>query len=115
MYLNVSGSIRFSLTNTNQMSNQSLLLTFAVAIFIGGALKDFFQAIITGLVVPFFVLFSSDTQNSVGELTFQVGPVKLKVGEVISATATLVIALVVTAAVLPYLRAYSPLQGGKRA
>lgn len=115
LYLDVSGSIRFSLTNTNQMSNQSLLLTFAVAIFIGGALKDFFQAIITGLVVPFFVLFSSDTQNSVGELTVQVGPVKLKVGEVISATATLVIALVVTAAVLPYLRAYSPLQGGKRA
>jgi hypothetical protein len=44
-----------------------------------------------------------------------VGPVKLKVGDAIGATVTLVIALVVTAAVLPYIRAYSPLQGGKRA
>ena len=97
------------------MSNSSLLLTFAVAIFVGGALKDFFQAIITDLVAPFFVLFSSDAQHTVGGLTVQVGPVKLKVGEAIGAGVTLFIALVVTAAVLPYLRAYSPLQGGKRA
>jgi large-conductance mechanosensitive channel len=97
------------------MSNQSLLLTFAVGIFIGGALKDFFQTIISSLVTPFFVLLGSDTKDSVGGLTVDVGPVKLKVGDAISATVTLVVALVVTAAVLPYLRAYSPLQGGKRA
>jgi hypothetical protein len=97
------------------MSNPSLLLTIAVAIFVGGALKDFFQAVITGLVTPFFVLFGSDNQNSVGGLTVDVGPVKLKLGDVIGAGVTLAISLVVTAAVLPYLRAYSPLQGGKRA
>lgn len=97
------------------MSNQSLLLTFAVGIFIGGALKDFFQTIIASLVTPFFVLLGSDTKDSVGGLTVDVGPVKLKVGDAISATVTLVVALVVTAGVLPYLRAYSPLQGGKRA
>jgi hypothetical protein len=101
--------------NTNQMSNKSMLLTFAVAIFVGGALKDFFQAIITDLVAPFFVLFSPDAQHTVGGLTMQVGPVKLKIGDAIGAGVTLVIALVVTAAVLPYLHAYSPLQGGKRA
>ena len=97
------------------MSNSSLLLTFAVAIFVGGALKDFFQAIITDIVAPFFVLFSSDAQHTVGGLTVDVGPVKLKVGDAIGATVTLVVALVVTAALMPYLRAYSPLQGGKRA
>jgi large-conductance mechanosensitive channel len=97
------------------MSNSSLLLTFAVAIFVGGALKDFFQAIITDLVAPFFVLLSPDAQHTVGGLTVQVGPVKLKVGDAIGAAVTLFIALIVTAAVMPYLRAYSPLQGGKRA
>lgn len=97
------------------MSNSSLLLTFAVAIFVGGALKDFFQAIITDIVAPFFVLFSSDAQHTVGGLTVDVGPVKLKVGDAIGATVTLVVALVVTAVLMPYLRAYSPLQGGKRA
>jgi hypothetical protein len=44
-----------------------------------------------------------------------VGPVKLKVGDAIGAMVTLVVALFVTAALMPYLRAYSPLQGGKRA
>lgn len=96
------------------MNNSSLLLTFAVAIFVGGALKDFFQAIITDLVAPFFVLFSSDAQHTVGGLTVQVGPVKLKVGDAIGATVTLVIALFVVAVTMPYLRAYSPIKGGSR-
>ena len=97
------------------MSNKSLLLTFAVGIFIGGAIKDFFQTVIASLVTPFFVLLGSDVKDPVSGLTVDVGPVKLKVGDAISATFTLVIALVVTAAVLPYIHAYSPLQGGKRA
>jgi hypothetical protein len=97
------------------MSNQSLLLTFAVAIFIGGVLKDFFQTVIASLVAPFFVLLGSDAKDSVGGLTVDVGPVKLKVGDAIGAMVTLVVALFVTAAMMPYLRAYSPLQGGKRA
>jgi large-conductance mechanosensitive channel len=97
------------------MSNQSLLLTFAVAIFVGGALKDFFQSIISNLVTPFLVVLMPEAQEGVSGLTVQVGPVKLKIGEVIGATVTLVIALFVTAAAMPYLRAYSPIQGGKRA
>ena len=97
------------------MSNKSLLLTFAVGIFIGGVIKDFFQTIIASLVTPFFVLLGTDTKDSVGGLTVDVGLVKLKVGDAISATFTLAVALVVTAAVLPYIHAYSPLQGGKRA
>ena len=97
------------------MSSKSLLLTFAVGIFIGGVIKDFFQTIIASLVTPFFVLLGTDTKDSVGGLTGDVGLVKLKVGDAISATFTLAVALVVTAAVLPYIHAYSPLQGGKRA
>lgn len=97
------------------MSSKSLLLTFAVGIFIGGVIKDFFQTVIASLVAPFFVLLGTDTKDSVGGLTVDVGLVKLKVGDAISATFTLVVALVVTAAVLPYIHAYSPLQGGKRA
>jgi len=93
--------------------SQSLLLTFAVAIFVGNSLKDFFQAIIADLVAPFFVLVMPDAQHSVGGLVVPIGPVKLKVGDAIAATATLLIALFVVSMTLPYIRAYSPLKGGR--
>ena len=96
------------------MNSSSLLLTFAVAIFVGGALKDFFQAIIADLVAPFLVVLMPDAQHTVGGLTIDVGPVKLKVGDAIGATATLVIALFVVGVTMPYLRAYSPIKGGSR-
>lgn len=95
-----------------QMSSPSLLLTFAVAIFVGSALKDFFQAIITDLVTPFLSVLLPDAQHTVQGLVVQVGPVKLKVGDAIGATATLAIAVLVVAVTLPYLKAYAPLRGG---
>jgi len=92
----------------------SLLLTFAVAMFVGSALKDFFNAFIANLVTPFLVLIFPNVQQTVGGLVFELGPVKLKVGEAFAAGATLFIALFVAAAVMPWLKEYSPIQGGRR-
>jgi large-conductance mechanosensitive channel len=92
---------------------QSLLLTFAVAIFVGNALKDFFNAFITNLVMPFLVvLFPSG--SGVGDFVLEIGPIKLKVGDALAAGGTLVVALFVAAMAMPYLKEYSPVQGGRR-
>jgi hypothetical protein len=96
------------------MAQQSLLLTFAVAIFVGGALKDFFQSIISNLLAPFLVVVFPSAKETVGGLVLELGPVKLKVGDAISAAVTLVAALFVAAVAMPYLKEYSPVQGGRR-
>jgi hypothetical protein len=44
----------------------------------------------------------------------QIGPVKLGLGEALSATVNFVIAIVVVYLTLPYIRTYSPIQGGRR-
>jgi len=93
---------------------QSLLLTFAVAIFVGIALKDFFNAFITNLVMPFLVLFFPCAQKSVGDFVLELGPIKLKVGDALAAGGTLVVALFVAAMAMPFLKEYSPVQGGRR-
>jgi len=92
----------------------SLLLTFAVAIFVGGALKDFFQAVTRDLVAPLLAIFFPEAQATVAGLTVQVGPVKLLIGDVIAATVTLVIAMLVVTFTLPYIKSYAPLRGAGR-
>jgi len=96
------------------MAQSSLLLTFAVAIFLGNAMKDFFQALITDLVTPFLAVLFPSAQQTVQGLVIDVGPIKLKVGDAIGATATLFIALFVVSVAMPYLKEYSPVQGGRR-
>jgi large-conductance mechanosensitive channel len=91
-----------------------LLLTISVAIFVGGAFKDFFNAFTRSIVTPLLSVFFPSAQESVSGLTIQVGPVKLLIGEVISATATLVIAMLVVTFTLPYIKAYVPLKGAAR-
>jgi large-conductance mechanosensitive channel len=87
--------------------------TIAVGFFLGGALKDYFQAVIEQLVTPFAVLLGG-VDKSVAGLTVSIGPVKLEVGKVVSATITLAVALVVVAVTLPYIKAYAPMIGARR-
>jgi large-conductance mechanosensitive channel len=94
------------------MTPSSLLLVIAAAIFVGGALKDFFQSVITDLVTPLVSVAFPEAQQTVQGLVVDVGPVKLKVGEAIGATATLAISLFVVALTLPFIKAYSPVRGG---
>uniref|UniRef100_A0A6C0CK62 Large conductance mechanosensitive channel protein n=1 Tax=viral metagenome TaxID=1070528 RepID=A0A6C0CK62_9ZZZZ len=90
------------------MNAGSLIFVIAVGIFVGGALKDFFQAVITDLVTPFLSLVFPDAQHTVEGLVIQAGPLKLKVGDAIGAASTLLIALFVVAVTLPLVRKYSP-------
>lgn len=96
------------------MDSRRLLLTFAIAIVIGGALKDFFTALTNGLVTPIIASLFSTLQSTVGGVVVNVGGVKLQVGEVISATATLLISLLVVSITLPYIKAYAPIRGAAR-
>lgn len=97
----------------SKMSSQSTILTFAVAIFVGGALKDFFNAFNRDLVAPIISALIPGAQQGLEKITLQVGPVKLNIGDAISSTLTLVIALFVVSFTLPYIREYSPVRGGK--
>ncbi len=94
------------------MAGQTTILTFAVAIFVGSALKDFFTAITRDLVAPVLAAFVPGAQQTLEKITVQLGPVKLNIGDAISATLTLAIALFVVAYTLPYIREYSPVRGG---
>ena len=92
----------------------SLLLTLSIAIFVGGALKDFFHSITQDLIAPLLSVLFPDAQASVSGLTIQVGSVKLQVGNAIAATFTLLIAMLVVTFTLPYIKAYAPLKGAAR-
>lgn len=96
------------------MSSRRLLLTVAVAFVIGGALKDFFSALTAGLVTPIVASLFPGVQQTIGGAEITVGGVKLEVGKVISATATLLVSLLVVSITLPYIKAYAPIQGAKR-
>ena len=75
------------------MAGQTTILTFAVAIFVGGALKDFFNTLTRDLVAPVIAGLLPGAQQSLEKITIQLGPIKFNIGEVISATLTLAIAL----------------------
>ena len=96
------------------MSSRRLLITVAIAFVIGSALKDFFSAITTGLVTPVVGALFPSVQKSVYGVEVQVGGVKLEVGQVISATVTLLVSLFVVSVTLPYLKQYAPIRGASR-
>ena len=86
---------------------ESTVYAVALGFFLGGALKDFFQAVSLDLVAPVLGLFSG-LEKSVEGIVVQVGSVKLEVGKAIAAFVTLLIAVLVASLTLPYVRAYAP-------
>lgn len=96
------------------MSSRRLLLTVAVAFVIGGALKDFFSSMTSGLVTPVVASLFPGVQQTIYGAEIQVAGVKLEVGKVISASITLLVSLFVVSITLPYIKAYAPIQGAKR-
>jgi large-conductance mechanosensitive channel len=90
------------------------VMTFAVAIFLGSAVSQFFGTISKELVAPIIGGLFPGAQAGLEKWTVQVGPVKLGLGEALSATVNFVVAIVVVYLTLPYIRAYSPIAGGRR-
>jgi large-conductance mechanosensitive channel len=97
---------------TKQMA-ESTVYAIAIGFFLGGALKDFFQAVIQDLVAPFAVLLGG-VDKSVAGFTVSLGSVKLEIGKVVVAAVTLLSAIFVVSVTLPYIRAYAPLTGARR-
>ena len=88
--------------------------TFAVAIYIGMALSEFFKSITKELVTPIVAAFIPGVRESVDKLVVNIGPVKVNIGEVIGATLNLVTAYFVVSMTLPYIKEYAPVSGGRR-
>lgn len=95
------------------MSADTTVLTFAVAIYIGFAMKEFFGSIAKDLITPFISAVIPNTQQTLDKITIQLGPVKLNIGDVIAASINLFVAYLVVSMTLPYIREYVPL-GGRR-
>ena len=89
------------------------IMTFAVAIFLGSAVSQFFGAVSRDLVSPIIAGIFPGAQAGIEKWVVQLGPVKLAVGDALSATVNLAIALLVVYLTLPYVRAYSPIRGGR--
>lgn len=95
------------------MSAAGIITQFAVAFYIGAALKDFFGSISRDLITPFVAAIFPGVQQSVEKITVQLGPVKLNIGEAIGATINLAVAYLVVYLTLPYIREYAPFGGRK--
>lgn len=95
------------------MTPDGTILTFAVAIYLGFALSQFFGSITRDLVTPFIAVLFPGVQQAVGNYVLTIGPIKLSIGDAIGATFNLLIAFVVVSVTLPYLRAYAPVGGRK--
>lgn len=91
----------------------SAVMTIAVAIYIGMALMSFFTSITRDLVTPLIVGVFPGVQQSLDKFVVQVGPVKMNVGDAVSATINLGIAYLVVSMTLPLIRQYAPLGGSK--
>lgn len=96
------------------MTTNGTILTFAVAIYVGSALKDFFGSLTKDLVAPFLAGLFPGAQQTLDKIVIQVGPIKINIGDVIGAVLNLAIALMVVSVSLPYIKEYSPVRGGGR-
>ena len=93
--------------------SESTVTTFAVAIFVGFAMVQFFGSITRDLIAPVVAGIFPGVQQSVGKIVVNVGGIQLNIGDALGATLNLAIAMFVVSITLPYIRAYSPL-GGRR-
>ncbi len=87
------------------------ITNFAIAFYLGAALKDFFGSISRDLVAPFIGAIFPSAQQSVDKITVQLGPVKISIGDAIGATINLIVAYLVLMLTLPYIREYTPVGG----
>lgn len=89
------------------------IVNFAVAFYLGAALKDFFGSISRDLIAPFIAAIFPTAQQSIDKITVQVGPIKLNIGDAIGSIINLATAFLVLYMTLPYVREYAPVGGRK--
>lgn len=89
---------------------QNQVLVFAVAIYIGTTMKNFFDAFMRDLVLPLLSPVAS-TESGIAKLVVQVGGIKLNIGDLIVQTLNLLVVFMVISFLLPYLKEYVPVAG----
>ena len=86
------------------------VLTFAVGIFVGMTLVNFFEAVMRDLVLPVLSPLAS-AEAGVSKLVIQIGSIKLNIGDVIVQFLNVIVAFTVISFLLPYLKDYVPVAG----
>ena len=94
------------------MSAHNQVLTFAVAIYVGTTLTQFFNALIRDLVLPLLSPLAS-TEAGIGKLVINVAGIKLNIGDLIVQFLNLLIVLAVVSYALPYMKSYVPIAGSR--
>lgn len=89
---------------------QNQVLVFAVAIYIGTTMKNFFDAFMRDLVLPLLSPVAS-TEDGLSKLVIQIGGIKLNIGDLIVQTLNLIVVFTVVSFLLPYLKEYIPVAG----
>lgn len=92
------------------MSNHNQVLTFALAIYVGSTLMQFFNALVRDIALPLLSPLAS-AEAGVGKLVVNLWGIKLNVGDVIVQFINLVIVFAVVSYALPYLKTYVPVAG----
>jgi large-conductance mechanosensitive channel len=92
------------------MAVDNQVLVFAVAIYAGTLLSQFFTALTRDIVLPLLSPLAS-VEGGVSKLVIPLGTIKLNIGDVIVQTVNLLIAFMVISMVLPYLKEYVPVAG----
>jgi large-conductance mechanosensitive channel len=85
------------------MAVESQVLTIALGIYIGIALKDFFGAVSRDLVLPLLSPLAS-TEAGIGKLVINVGSIKINVGDLIVSAFNLLVVFAMVSVVLPYIK-----------
>ena len=92
------------------MGVHNQVMVFAIAIYVGTLLSQFFTALTRDLVLPLLSPVAS-VEGGLAKLVVPLGPFKFNVGDVVVNTLNLVIALAVVSFTLPFLTDYVPVAG----
>jgi len=88
-------------------------MTFAVALYIGMALAQFFGSITHDFVLPILAGIFPGAETVGEKIYISVGSIKINIGAVLAASFNLMIAYLVVSFTLPYIRMYAPVGGRK--
>lgn len=95
------------------MNSNTELITLAVAVYLGTAMKEFFQSITRDIITPIFAGLIPTSVQSLDKTVITIGGIKLSIGDVISSTLNLMLAYVVVSFTLASIVRYAPI-GGRR-
>jgi large-conductance mechanosensitive channel len=95
------------------MNGDATIMTFAVALYIGMALAQFFGSITHEFVLPILAGLFPGAEGAGEKIYISVGSVRINIGAVLEASFNLMIAYLVVSFTLPYVRMYAPVGGRK--